>query len=57
MTRRADSWFPIQRFSPALTSPFLLAICGYLLCYTALSTALYFQQVDIVRIQQRTHRR
>ena len=33
----------------ALSSPFLLAICGYLLCYTALSTALYFQQVDIVR--------
>jgi AAA family ATP:ADP antiporter len=33
----------------ALTSPFLLAICGYLACYTALSTALYFQQVEIVR--------
>jgi AAA family ATP:ADP antiporter len=33
----------------ALGSPFLLAICGYLLCYTALSTALYFQQVAIVR--------
>ncbi len=33
----------------ALSSPFLLAICGYLLCYTALSTALYFQQVGIVR--------
>jgi AAA family ATP:ADP antiporter len=33
----------------ALTSSFLLAICGYLLCYTALSTALYFQQVEIVR--------
>ena len=33
----------------ALSSPFLLAICGYLLCYTALSTALYFQQVDILR--------
>jgi AAA family ATP:ADP antiporter len=33
----------------ALTSPFLLAICGYLLCYTALSTALYFQQVAIVK--------
>jgi AAA family ATP:ADP antiporter len=33
----------------ALSSPFLLAICGYLLCYTALSTALYFQQVMIVR--------
>lgn len=32
----------------ALTSPFLLAICGYLLCYTSLSTALYFQQVEIV---------
>lgn len=33
----------------ALSSPFLLAICGYLFCYTALSTALYFQQVVIVR--------
>src|SRR5260221_388902 len=33
----------------ALSSPFLLAICGYLFCYTALSTALYFQQIDIVR--------
>lgn len=32
----------------ALGSPFLLAICGYLFCYTALSTALYFQQVDIL---------
>ena len=32
----------------AFSSPFLLAICGYLLCYTALSTALYFQQVDIL---------
>src|SRR6266404_478521 len=33
----------------ALSSPFLLAICGYLLCYSALSTALYFAQIDIVR--------
>jgi AAA family ATP:ADP antiporter len=33
----------------ALSSPFLLAICGYLFCYTVLSTALYFQQVAIVR--------
>jgi AAA family ATP:ADP antiporter len=33
----------------ALSSPFLLAICGYLFCYTALSTALYFQQVAIVK--------
>ena len=33
----------------ALGSPFLLGICGFLLCYTALSTALYFQQVEIVR--------
>jgi ATP:ADP antiporter, AAA family len=32
----------------ALGSRFLLAICGYLFCYTALSTALYFQQVDIL---------
>jgi AAA family ATP:ADP antiporter len=33
----------------AFSSPFLLAICGYLLCYTTLSTALYFQQVEIVK--------
>ena len=33
----------------ALSSPYLLGICAYLLCYTALSTALYFLQVDIVR--------
>ncbi|HEY6821775.1 MAG TPA: MFS transporter [Burkholderiales bacterium] len=33
----------------ALGSPFLLAISGYLLCYTVLSTALYFQHVEIVR--------
>jgi AAA family ATP:ADP antiporter len=32
-----------------LGSRFLLAICGYLLCYTVLSTALYFQQLAIVR--------
>jgi AAA family ATP:ADP antiporter len=32
----------------ALTSPFLLGICAYLFCYTVLSTALYFQQVEIV---------
>jgi AAA family ATP:ADP antiporter len=35
----------------ALGSPFLLAICGYLLCYTGLSTALYFQQVHILAIE------
>jgi AAA family ATP:ADP antiporter len=29
-------------------SPFLLGICGYLLCYTMLSTTLYFQQIEIV---------
>ena len=32
----------------ALSSPFLLGICGYLLCYTVLSTALYFEQIEIV---------
>jgi AAA family ATP:ADP antiporter len=32
----------------ALASPYLLGICAYLLCYTVLSTSLYFQQVDIV---------
>ena len=31
-----------------ISSPFLAAICGYLFCYTALSTTLYFQQVAIV---------
>ncbi|HEX2565351.1 MAG TPA: MFS transporter [Burkholderiales bacterium] len=35
----------------ALSSPFLLAISAYLLCYTVLSTALYFQQVEIVRAE------
>ncbi len=30
------------------SSPYLLGICVYLLCYTMLSTALYFQQVEIV---------
>jgi len=33
----------------ALSSPYLLGICAYLLCYTTLSTSLYFQQVEIVR--------
>jgi AAA family ATP:ADP antiporter len=32
----------------ALSSPFLLGICGYLLCYTILSTTLYFTQIEIV---------
>lgn len=32
----------------ALSSPYLLGICAYLLCYTVLSTALYFQQIEIV---------
>lgn len=32
----------------ALASPYLLGICAYLLCYTVLSTSLYFQQIDIV---------
>ncbi|MFY9316666.1 MAG: MFS transporter, partial [Burkholderiales bacterium] len=31
-----------------LASPYLLGICAYLFCYTVLSTALYFQQVEIV---------
>lgn len=32
----------------ALSSPYLLGICAYLLCYTVLSTSLYFQQIEIV---------
>jgi len=35
----------------ALSSPYLLGICAYLLCYTTLSTTLYFQQVEIVRAE------
>lgn len=33
----------------ALSSPYLLGIGAYLLCYTVLSTSLYFHQVEIVR--------
>jgi len=32
-----------------LRSPYLLAICGYLMCYTVLSTLLYFQQAHLVK--------
>ncbi len=32
----------------ALSSPYLLAICAWLFCYTVLPTALYFLQVEIV---------
>jgi AAA family ATP:ADP antiporter len=32
----------------ALSSPYLLGICAYLLCYTALSTSLYMLQVEIL---------
>jgi len=35
----------------AFSSPYLLGICAYLLCYTTLSTTLYFQQVEIVRAE------
>lgn len=33
----------------ALSSPYLLGIGAWLLCYTVLSTSLYFHQVEIVR--------
>lgn len=32
----------------ALASPYLLGVCAWLLCYTLLSTTLYFQQIEIV---------
>jgi AAA family ATP:ADP antiporter len=32
----------------ALGSPYLLGICAYLLCYTALSTSLYMLQIEIL---------
>ncbi len=35
----------------ALASPYLLGIGAYLLCYTVLSTSLYFHQVQIVRAE------
>ncbi len=38
----------LEGIRAVIASPFLLAICGYLLCYTGLSTALYFQQVEIL---------
>jgi AAA family ATP:ADP antiporter len=39
----------VEGVRAALSSPYLLGICAYLLCYTTLSTTLYFQQVEIVR--------
>jgi AAA family ATP:ADP antiporter len=41
----------LEGVKATLRSPFLLAICGYLVCYTGLSTALYFQQVHILAAQ------
>ena len=32
----------------AVASPYLLGVCAWLLCYTLLSTTLYFQQIEIV---------
>lgn len=34
-------------FSHIIRSPYLLGICGYLLCYTFAATTLYFQQATI----------
>jgi AAA family ATP:ADP antiporter len=39
---------PLAGAREAFASPYLLAVSVYLLCYTSLSTALYFQQVEIV---------
>jgi AAA family ATP:ADP antiporter len=39
---------PLAGAREAFASPYLLAVSAYLLCYTSLSTALYFQQVEIV---------
>lgn len=32
----------------AVSSPYLLGVCAWLLCYALLSSTLYFQQIDIV---------
>jgi AAA family ATP:ADP antiporter len=39
---------PLAGAREAFASPYLLAVSAFLLCYTSLSTALYFQQVEIV---------
>ena len=31
-----------------VASPYLLGVCGWLMCYALLSTSLYFQQIEIV---------
>jgi AAA family ATP:ADP antiporter len=36
-------------FTTVLRSPYLLAMCAYLMCYTVLSTLLYFQQAHLVK--------
>ncbi|MCO7223133.1 NTP/NDP exchange transporter [Pleionea sp. CnH1-48] len=40
------AWF--EGIKDACTSPYLLAIAGYLFCYTLTSTFLYFEQAEIV---------
>ncbi len=35
----------------ALSSPYLLGIGAYLLCYSVLSTSLYFHQMEIVKVE------
>ena len=51
--KREDEYVPIggsilAGFSGAGKSPYLLGIVGYMLLFTITSTALYFQQADIV---------
>ena len=53
-TRQAGEGEPIggsiwAGLTTVVRSPYLLAICAYLLCYTVLSTLLYFQQAQLVK--------
>ena len=47
-TERAVGGSMVAGLTGVLRSRYLMGICGYLLCYTLLSTVLYFQQVEIV---------
>jgi len=53
-TRQAAQGEPIggsiwAGLTTVLRSPYLIAMCAYLVCYTVLSTLLYFQQAHLVK--------
>ncbi|MBL8538845.1 MAG: MFS transporter [Betaproteobacteria bacterium] len=53
-TRQAAEGEPVggsiwAGLTTVLRSPYLIAMCAYLVCYTVLSTLLYFQQAHLVK--------